>query len=177
MPLYCFTCVLYECYWLHCVIHLLLLSLSNVTQKFKVNLIWKTVSFMHRPIYLDLCESHSETFSCHPMCFELAVADYCQITTALKDSILCLSPFRFLFLEYAYAVMIKFFIFIISEIRLDRLFYLYIFFSCSVSVHRPMLIRMGYLQCFLSFHGCCCDKDAVKWNTLQFHKGLRHKVT
>jgi hypothetical protein len=56
---------------------------------------------------LDLCESHSETFSCHPMCFEVAVADYCQIVTALKDNISYLSPFIVLFLEYAYAVMIK----------------------------------------------------------------------
>jgi hypothetical protein len=41
------------------------------------------------------------------MCFELAVADYCQIITALKDSISCLSPYRLLFLEYADAIMIK----------------------------------------------------------------------
>jgi len=68
-----------------------------------------------------LRNSHSETFSCYPMCFELAVADYCQIVTALKDSISCLSPFRFLFLEYAYAV-IKSLIYIISEIRHDGSF-------------------------------------------------------
>lgn len=125
--LYCFTYVLYECYWLHCVIHLSLLSISDVTQKFKMNLIWKTFSFVHWPHYLDLCESHSETFSCHPVCFELAVADYCQIITALKDNISCLSSFRFLFLEYACAIMIKSLIFIISEIRRDRSF-LFVYF-------------------------------------------------
>jgi len=45
---------------------------------------------------------------------------------------------------------------------MTEVFYLYIFISCNVSVRRPMLIRMKYLQCSLSFHGCCSDQGAVR---------------
>ena len=132
-----------------------------------------------------LCSDHftlwvwkpSETFSCHSMCFELAVLDYCQIITALKDSVSCLSPFRVLFLEYAYAIMNKIFHIYNFRNKTWRKFFICIF-SSAVVCQWPMLICLRYLQCsLLSMQGCCSDQDAVKWDTLQFYKDLRYEVT